>query len=235
MSLQFLGGDTGDGGSPRLYQEGDDFLVQGYTVTEPPLLAQLNIPEGETVVRVPRSLWKYLPARQRMNQRMEKRWREQMPVRFGQDAGHRDIWDLYAEEEPWQAEMSEMAEREACRRYWLGLMRATAARLAAVREGRVMPLPVTGGTWSGEAAVSPGFPPAVQVRRVLRRGNSAPMMPVTGLTVIDGTTKLINHFGSDGTWVGTVMIDGSALARQCSAAFDAAWAFSVPHVRRGPA
>ena len=54
-----------NGGSPRLYQEGDDFLVQGYTVTEPQLLAELNIPDGETVVRVPQSLWKYLPARQR--------------------------------------------------------------------------------------------------------------------------------------------------------------------------
>jgi hypothetical protein len=44
-----------------LYQEGDDFLVQGYIVTEPELLAELNIPDGETVVRVPASLWKYLP------------------------------------------------------------------------------------------------------------------------------------------------------------------------------
>jgi hypothetical protein len=60
MSLRFLGGDTGNGGSPRLYQDGDDFLVQGYAVTEPELLAELNVPDGEAVVRVPRSLWKYL-------------------------------------------------------------------------------------------------------------------------------------------------------------------------------
>jgi len=63
MCLRFLGGDTGDGGSPRLYQEGDDYLVQGYLVTDPGLLAKLQIPPGETVVRVPASLWKYLPAR----------------------------------------------------------------------------------------------------------------------------------------------------------------------------
>jgi len=30
-------------------------------VTEPQLLAELNIPDGETVVRVPCSLWAYLP------------------------------------------------------------------------------------------------------------------------------------------------------------------------------
>ena len=60
MSLRFLGGVTGNGGSPRLYQDGDDYLVQGYAVTEPRLLAELNVPDGEAVVRVPPSLWKYL-------------------------------------------------------------------------------------------------------------------------------------------------------------------------------
>jgi hypothetical protein len=68
LALKFLGGDTGDGGSPRLYQEGDDFLVQGYIVTETELLAELDIPDGETVVRVPRSLWKYLPPGQHESQ-----------------------------------------------------------------------------------------------------------------------------------------------------------------------
>jgi hypothetical protein len=60
MSILFLGGDTGNGGSPRLYRDGDDYLVQGYAVTEPQVLAELNIPDGEAVVRVPPSLWKYL-------------------------------------------------------------------------------------------------------------------------------------------------------------------------------
>jgi hypothetical protein len=60
MSIRFLGGDTGGGGSPRLYQDGDDYLVQGYAVTEPDLLAELNVPDGEAVVRVPKSLWRYL-------------------------------------------------------------------------------------------------------------------------------------------------------------------------------
>ena len=41
-------------------------------MTETQLLAELNIPDGETVVRVPQSLWKYLPARQRINQRTEE-------------------------------------------------------------------------------------------------------------------------------------------------------------------
>ena len=64
MALRFLGGDTGNAGSPRLYQDGGDYLVQGYEVNDPDLLATLKIPLGESVVRVPESLWKYLPARQ---------------------------------------------------------------------------------------------------------------------------------------------------------------------------
>jgi hypothetical protein len=59
MPIRFLGGDTGDGGSPRLYQAGDDYLVQGYAVT-PQLLVELDVPDGETVVRVPASLLNYL-------------------------------------------------------------------------------------------------------------------------------------------------------------------------------
>ena len=221
MSLQFLGGATGDGGSPRLYREGDDFLVQGYTVTEPQLLAELNIPDGETVVRVPQSLWKYLPDRQGLNQRTEKGRREQRPGRLSQDARHREMRDLYAavaeeedeeeEEAAWSPEICDPAGREAYRRQWLGLMSATVGRPG-----------------------SPRIASAEQVSRVLRRGSSTLMMPATELRVCDGT-RLVSHFGSDGIWVGSEMIEGTALAHQCSAAFDAVWAFAAPHARRGPA
>jgi hypothetical protein len=54
--FRFLGGDTGSGGSPRLYQDGSAYLVQGDEVTEPTLLAELDIPDGEAAVRVPQSL-----------------------------------------------------------------------------------------------------------------------------------------------------------------------------------
>lgn len=61
MLVRFLGGDTGDEGSPRLYEDGEDLLVQGYIIDDPAILAQLKIPAGETVVRVPKGLMKYLP------------------------------------------------------------------------------------------------------------------------------------------------------------------------------
>jgi hypothetical protein len=63
MKIKFLGGSTGQGGSPRLYQdeESGDFIVQGYVVDEPADLDQMKVPAGETVVRVPASLFDYLP------------------------------------------------------------------------------------------------------------------------------------------------------------------------------
>lgn len=63
MRIKFVGGSTGQGGSPRLYrdEESGDFIVQGYVVSDPADLAQMKIPGGETVVRVPASLFAYLP------------------------------------------------------------------------------------------------------------------------------------------------------------------------------
>ncbi|UED86591.1 hypothetical protein [Streptomyces profundus] len=63
MKIEFVGGATGQGGSPRLYRDevSGDFIVQGYVVEDSSDLEQMNIPAGETVVRVPRSLFDYLP------------------------------------------------------------------------------------------------------------------------------------------------------------------------------
>lgn len=63
MRITFVGGSTGQGGSPRLYrdEESGDFIVQGYVVSDPADLAQLKVPGGETVVRVPASLFSHLP------------------------------------------------------------------------------------------------------------------------------------------------------------------------------
>jgi hypothetical protein len=60
VALRFLGGDTGNEGSPRLWEDGPDLLVQGYTVDDQAVLDELRLPPRETVVRVPKSLMKYL-------------------------------------------------------------------------------------------------------------------------------------------------------------------------------
>lgn len=51
--------DCPGGNCPTTYahpQQSDMSLVQGHVITDPALLAELNIPAGETVVAVPNSL-----------------------------------------------------------------------------------------------------------------------------------------------------------------------------------
>ncbi|WP_431980188.1 hypothetical protein [Streptomyces qinglanensis] len=45
-----------------MYRDEDsgDFAVQGYVVSDPADLAQMDIPSGETAVRVPASIFTYL-------------------------------------------------------------------------------------------------------------------------------------------------------------------------------
>ena len=65
MKLTFLGKDSTPNDSPTLYEtDRKTYLVQGYAVTDPEALAQMWIPEGETVVEVPKRLMRYLPEEQ---------------------------------------------------------------------------------------------------------------------------------------------------------------------------
>lgn len=53
------GQSCGGGDCPTVHgvpADRDNAYVQGYVVTDPQLLAELGLPAGETVVRVPRSL-----------------------------------------------------------------------------------------------------------------------------------------------------------------------------------
>jgi hypothetical protein len=62
MKLTFLGKDSTPNDSPTLYAtDRETYLVQGYVVTDPEALSQMRIPQGETVVEVPRRLMTYLP------------------------------------------------------------------------------------------------------------------------------------------------------------------------------
>ncbi|GGZ21563.1 hypothetical protein GCM10010387_13300 [Streptomyces inusitatus] len=58
MALRMLGKDPNspDGNSPTVYvdDEADRYLVQGFKVLDEERLGQMNIPEHETVVEIPR-------------------------------------------------------------------------------------------------------------------------------------------------------------------------------------
>jgi hypothetical protein len=62
MQLRFLGGDSGQDGSPRVYAtDRGTFVVQGYKVEDPETLDQLVIPDHETCIEIPAELLKYFP------------------------------------------------------------------------------------------------------------------------------------------------------------------------------
>jgi hypothetical protein len=62
MKLRWLGTDSRDGDSPTLYDtDTDQYVIQGFIITDPETRAHLNVPAGEEVIRVPKTLMNYLP------------------------------------------------------------------------------------------------------------------------------------------------------------------------------
>jgi hypothetical protein len=61
MRIRFLGTDSGLGQSPTMFATDRGTLaVQGYVITDPQALADIGlIPEGETVVEIPRELLRF--------------------------------------------------------------------------------------------------------------------------------------------------------------------------------
>lgn len=63
MKLTFLGKDSTPNDSPTLYAtDRDTYVIQGYVVTDAEALSQVRVPDGETVIEVPRRLMKFVPA-----------------------------------------------------------------------------------------------------------------------------------------------------------------------------
>jgi hypothetical protein len=64
MALQFLGKDPDSGynGSPTVWDDGDAYVLQGWRVTDPVVVAEIGeIPEGETVIRFPKRMMPFFP------------------------------------------------------------------------------------------------------------------------------------------------------------------------------
>jgi hypothetical protein len=65
VALQFLGKDPDsmNGQSPTLYYDADrdTYVVQSWKVVDPERLAQLDVPEHETVVEIPRRMMWFFP------------------------------------------------------------------------------------------------------------------------------------------------------------------------------
>ena len=62
MRLMFIGKDPDSNptGSPTVYRtDRETWVVQGWMVTDPDALTQMNIPDGETVVEIPDRMIKF--------------------------------------------------------------------------------------------------------------------------------------------------------------------------------
>ncbi|MEV1245063.1 hypothetical protein [Nonomuraea sp. NPDC049750] len=63
MTLRFLGKDSTSAGgdSPTLYAtDADTFIIQGWIVTDPEVLAKLTLSDDESVVEIPFNLFEHL-------------------------------------------------------------------------------------------------------------------------------------------------------------------------------
>ncbi|MEU5930773.1 hypothetical protein ABZ817_46245 [Streptomyces antimycoticus] len=61
MRLRFLGKNSTPGDSPTLYaSDQNSYVVQGWKVYANDLLAQLDVPEGQTIIEVPPELFEHL-------------------------------------------------------------------------------------------------------------------------------------------------------------------------------
>lgn len=61
MLLTFLGKETEEGKSPTLYAtDRETYVIQGWKVTDPEILAKLDVPEGQTLVEIPALLLSHL-------------------------------------------------------------------------------------------------------------------------------------------------------------------------------
>jgi hypothetical protein len=65
MTLRLLGKDpdSPSGGSPTVYYDDadDTYVIQGWKITDPAVLAQLDLPKHETVIRLPRRMMRFFP------------------------------------------------------------------------------------------------------------------------------------------------------------------------------
>jgi len=65
MALHMLGKDPNspDGKSPTLYydDETDTYLFQSWKVMDPKRLAQMNVPDHETVIEFPKRMMQFFP------------------------------------------------------------------------------------------------------------------------------------------------------------------------------
>lgn len=64
MALRLLGKDpnSGNNQSPTVWDDGETYIIQGWRITSPSVLAEIGeVPPDETVVRLPKRMMRFFP------------------------------------------------------------------------------------------------------------------------------------------------------------------------------
>lgn len=64
MALRFLGKDPASpvNDSPTIYDNGDTYVIQGWKIADPAVLAEVGeLPDHETVVEIPKRMMQFFP------------------------------------------------------------------------------------------------------------------------------------------------------------------------------
>lgn len=147
-------------------------------------------------------------------------------------AVHLEMRDQYMTDDPVYAAWTRGVRTGMAAAYadWYALVRQTVDRGVAVRRLRVINEPASDyirfeHAVTGELNVAAGE----QVRWLARRKAGALLLPVNELWVFDDARVRLGYFSPAGDDLGSQIIDDPAVARSCTAAFDAAWSLGTDH------
>lgn len=222
--------------SPTLYKtDRDSWLVQGWVVTDPATLAEMNIPEGETVVEIPGRLVPFF--REGLVGLRYAEFAALFP-QVKREALHLEMRDSYGTE----AEIPHLAKWAAGEpddlgwlQSWCTLVRDATAAGKIFRRARVVSEPLSEYQRWAHSLTASMVDAGEDIRWVPRARVSELMFPGNDFWLFDGELLVFLVFAGNGLVVDRPARTDPDLIARCRASFEAAWALSVPHHEYTPA
>jgi hypothetical protein len=238
VTLRFLGRETGGGGCPTLYEtDHGTFVIQGWGVTDPAVLAALGeVPGHELVIEVPKRLMRHLPEETQMQIPTDDDW-DELFASVHRSACHLEMRDTYAVGEEADAFAAFLAGRPFDETQnakvwgrWRELVRRNTARGVCFRRARIVSEPVTAYTrFLHDTATKPNIEAGEQIRWLPRRLASPIALPGNDFWLFDDARVIFNLFTGDGDWAGQEETDDPRVVELCRSGFEAVWSAATPH------
>jgi hypothetical protein len=148
-------------------------------------------------------------------------------------AVHLEMRDSYTPTDPdYQAWVRGEVEQPAALELhteWVDMVRSAVTRGVVVRRARIVSEPVTQYIRYEHATTPMNLAAGEEVRWLPRRRASDIALPGNDFWLIDGALVRFGHFSGDGDFLEEEWTENPAVARLCSAAFEAVWERAVPH------